>query len=126
MKRLSKAQETSVDDLIGDVRDNERKLVEAHAEMSAAVDNYNDAVAEYNAAATAVQEFRDEVVGDMEAYRDDRSERWQEGDAGQAYQAWIDEWQGLEAEGVEVAECPDDPSSDFFADNFCYEPEPCA
>lgn len=31
-----------------------------------------------------------ELVGEMQQYFDDRSEKWQEGDSGDEYQAWID------------------------------------
>ena len=49
-----------------------------------------------------LDEFRDtkeqltdlvnESVGEMESYYDDRSEKWQDGDRGEAYSEWISEW----------------------------------
>ena len=49
-----------------------------------------------------LDEFRDkketlvdqvnEVVGDMEGYYDDRSEKWQSGGRGEAYSEWLEAW----------------------------------
>ena len=47
---------------------------------------------ELNRAITAANEWRANVAGDMETYYDERSEGWQEGEAGERYTEWLDAW----------------------------------
>lgn len=111
MNKLTKAQEATKDDLV-------KRLNEAKAEVEKAfgvVVNYMDnelasAVAAYNDIVGEVEGFRDELVGDMENYYDERSEKWQEGDAGSSYQEWKGEWEGLDTTIVDDATVPDEPT----------------
>lgn len=107
MKRLSKEQVKRHAQLATD-------LHEAYREMEAAIGYYNVAVSEafaklapaveaFNAKVTEANEFIGEVHDEQEAYFDEKSERWQEGDAGSAYSDWKGEWE-TEVEEVELEE----------------------
>lgn len=106
MKRLSKQEQQQRDSLV-------EAMLTARNKVCDAVDEYNnkiselwqpleDALTEYNNAVTDAQNFRDEIVGQMDDYIGERSEKWQEGDAGQAYQEWKDSWEALSLEPFEV------------------------
>lgn len=49
-----------------------------------------------NAAATAVDSLRaflrDDVLSPLRSEWDEKTEKWQEGDAGQAAESWLTEW----------------------------------
>ena len=90
MKKLSKAQKATIEEKCGELR-------------------------------TAGGELADmlrDAIDDAQAYFDDRSENWQEGEKGEAYQEWID---GLQealdtAEGIadtadELDDAPDAPDA---------------
>ena len=49
----------------------------------------------------AANEFIQDQHEMMDSYYNDRSESWQEGDRGQAYQGWMDEWD-VSLESVEL------------------------
>src|SRR3974390_1904395 len=105
MKRLSKAQISELDTHVeklgkayAQVEEAWREFEAAHQEVASAVEAYNDAVQE------AVG-WRDDIVSQMQEYYDERSEKWQEGEAGEQYQAWIDEWESASIE--EELECPE-------------------
>ena len=105
MKRLSKAQISELDTHVeklgkayAQVEEAWREFEAAHQEVASAVEAYNDAVQE------AVG-WRDDIVSQMQVYYDERSEKWQEGEAGEQYQAWIDEWESASIE--EELECPE-------------------
>lgn len=49
-------------------------------------------VEEYSSSLSALHSSVEEIVERQEGYYYDRSERWQESDAGQAYAEWKDEW----------------------------------
>lgn len=78
MKKLDKDQSKRKSELA----DNLRAAREA---ADKAVEAYGDVLAE-------IADFAQEVHGAMEDYSGERSEKWQEGDAGQQYQSWIDAW----------------------------------
>lgn len=125
VKRLSKEQDDRWTDLLGDVDLQSEQLDSAHDAICQAVDAYNEELAEYSGKVQALRDYRDELVAEMQCYYDEKSERWQDGEKGAAYQTWIDEWETLDIpDDPEPLEQPDDPSSGFFARDFCYEPAP--
>jgi len=66
--------------------------------------NYNEQVHAYNDLVEQASSLRDEIVNDQETYFDERSERWQEGDKGEAHQEWSEEWTGADLEVVDEIE----------------------
>lgn len=105
MKRMTRQQIKERDDLAGKVEEAGTKLNEtigkfnstledAKAELEGAQSELNEAINNANA-------MREQIQGDMESYVDERSEKWQEGDAGNQYQSWIEAWSN-ELEEVEL------------------------
>jgi hypothetical protein len=106
MKSLTKQQTTDRADIAARLRDAASDIesavekfnvatAEAKGELEAAVMTYNERMAE-------ADEFRDVTVGDMQGHYDERSEKWQESERGQAYLNWINEWEGAELGEVEI------------------------
>lgn len=96
MKKLSKPHETERSEHVANLR-------EAQTSLEAAVEAFNsgleelaqpvaDAVERYNEALANAREFCEGVASEMESYYDERSEKWQDGDAGSNYSAWKDAW----------------------------------
>jgi hypothetical protein len=109
VKKLNKTQQDELNAYVTDlatkkqeIDDAWEKFEQAHGELATAIGGYNDSL-------TAAAGWRDGIVQEMSDYQNERSEKWQEGDAGQAYQAWIDEWEGLDLEEVEMPDMPDAP-----------------
>lgn len=66
---------------------------EVMPDLRAAYQELNDVIAEINS-------LRNDVNCEQQSYYDEHSERWQEGEAGEQYSAWIDVWgQDLDEEG---------------------------
>lgn len=114
MKRLNKQQQSEVDDLA-------TRLRTAGEEVTKAVENYNtiakvgwtpveSAVAAYNALVQEANSFKEQIAADQQSFMDDKSEKWQEGDAGQAYQQWMDSWsEDIEEVSLEAPSEVDQP-----------------
>jgi len=96
MKKLSKQQCARHEELVA-------QLTKARDDLNTAIGAYNAEVARLhaelspkvdavNAVITEVNSFVEEVHDEQESYYDERSEKWQEGDAGQAYSYWKDGW----------------------------------
>jgi len=113
MKRLSKSQETARAQLINDLREATKKVVDQKEEINMLIrEKLNPAIDSYNEALSGLAEYRDEVVSEMETYFDERSDGWREGDAGSTYEEWKGEWENADLSEVEnVSEVElDDPS----------------
>ena len=74
---------------------NER-MAEEWQKVYVVADEYNDVVVLAN-------DFIASVQGEQEAHLEDKSEKWQESDAGSAYLEWMDAWD-VELETCELEE----------------------
>lgn len=107
MKRLSKKHRESE-------AAHQKAVEKAMSEANDAIIEYNEALynlpspdealAAFNQAIEEYNTWLGEVRADMECYYDERSERWQEGDAGDQYQTWIDAMEDLEEVDTEPEE----------------------
>lgn len=72
------------------------------------VDLVAEAVGALNEALDALRGFREDIVGDMRAYAEAKSERWAGSEAGVAYESWIASWEEADLDDVDVPERPGD------------------
>jgi uncharacterized protein YukE len=61
----------------------------------------------YNERIREVMEFMQSTHHQQENYFDERSTNWQEGDAGQSYESWMDEW-SVDLEELDEVELPEE------------------
>jgi hypothetical protein len=91
--------ESELEQLVGDATDGLEVLREKIGEL---VTEFNEKyVSPLSEKMTEAYGFVEDIVNERQGDFDDKSERWQEGERGQAAQSWIQEWengmQGLEA-----------------------------
>lgn len=113
MKSPSKDQQAERDRLIA-------ALTAAESEIETAIARYNSHLGEHRDEITAVVAVYNELVADADAlrnwaeadiqeYMNDRSEKWQEGERGQAYEVWRQSFENLDLSGIGIeVELPDD------------------
>lgn len=78
------------------------------AKEAAIYDELNTAIEAFNDVAGEVKTWMQEIHDAQQETFDDRSEKWQEGEAGQNYQSWMDEWEaGDQIEELAYLEAPD-------------------
>lgn len=93
-------------------------LADTGAELTSAINLYNEAMSEawepvraaldaYNTALEAATELANDVIGDLESKIEAKSEKWQEGEAGQQATAMLDAWEGTDFSPIEMDK-PDD------------------
>lgn len=107
MQKLSKQQAATKQSTGND-------LIVARHQLEDAVSLFNTRVGElwaelvepkvekYNAVIQDAANWRDELVGEMDSYIDERSDAWNSGDKGTAYNEWKDAWEGLGLEEFEI------------------------
>src|SRR5262245_34126167 len=117
-----------------------KALRERYDDLSTLVEQYNttmqtlwDEIATaqdaFNQAIVDARDWLEGVEGEMEKYYNDRSERWQEGDAGQAYQEWMQSVNDCDLTEADLSAPTDldEPEGADAADNLeNLEPEPAS
>jgi hypothetical protein len=94
------------------------RLNEAHGKLEAAINGYNEQVAElrepveqavstYNEELAEAAAFAAQIAESRQGEYDDKSDKWQEGDKASAAADWISEWENFEADEIEI-EWPDE------------------
>ena len=106
MKALSKEQDQKKIDLVDAIRTAHDELETAITEYNAAMEEEQDKVqGKLNALNEKIREASDWATGiasEMQSYYDEKSERWQEGENGENYLSWKEEYEGLSTDDVEI------------------------
>lgn len=107
----------NIQNLIGTFHEERATLFEAvqAAEdvLVAAIEKFNEecetmftdvegAVEEYNEAVLETREWIEERASDFESYREGRSEKWQESEKGEAFETFIQSWQDIDLDEIEI------------------------
>jgi hypothetical protein len=104
--RLSKNEIASRDEIIARLEKAAAEVTAAveaaNAAIEAATEPVNGAIERYNEIVGKAREFAADVASQAESDIGDKSERWQEGERGQAAQEWQQEWEGLSFEDIEL------------------------
>lgn len=107
MTKLTKAQIKERDEVCSNLRDQHEALEEALEKFNDIVaaawaEHVDPALAKYNDAAQAAQDWKQGICDAIDGYVGERSEKWQEGDRAQAYDAWKSSYESEEIEQVEM------------------------
>lgn len=102
MKRLSKTQIKEKANFISALTEAKEKLDKAIEDYNSAIDReymkVDAAIAAFNSEVGAFNEWRDGLHDEMQNFYDDRTDTWRDGDAGQSYSEWMDQWNAEWAE----------------------------
>lgn len=89
------AELRKVADLLEDaVRVFNEELEAARVKMRGAIDDYNETL-------TAARGFAEDIASRLSDEIDEKSEKWQEGEKGEAAVAFKDEWEGVSLEEID-------------------------
>lgn len=109
MKSINKEDKKRLSEFITKLSVAKTKVENKHKELSSVVDSLNDLLQNYNEILDEVDSFREDLVRQMEEYYDERSERWQQGEAGESYSEWKDVYAGIDLSEVPEIETPELP-----------------
>lgn len=131
MKKISKTDQARIDEAL-------KECEAAATKLNGAVDAFNEvveqhrgvveeAVGEYNEKVDNLRAIYEDIHSEADSYMGERSDRWQESDAGQSYQEWIDQLSDPSIEPIEIdlpdpLDYPDIP--DFTDDSWLPPSEP--
>ena len=81
--------------------------------LEAAIAKYNSLIDAYNAALEDARGFADDCNNAIEEYMSDKSEKWQEGERGQAFEEWRQEFENASFDDIEHIDISDlEPTDD--------------
>jgi hypothetical protein len=87
--------------LVNELHTIEEEVTDAHGKVISELEAANAVIAKYNEKVAEAEAWRDEVTTDMQSYVDERSDKWQESEAGTEYQEWQDSYAELSFETLE-------------------------
>ncbi len=106
MKRISKSAQADIDKTLDACREAAEELeaaIDAHnAALASIRDRLEAAVSTYNERIADLRSVYEDIASEARSYFEDRSERWQESDAGQTYSEWVDQLENIEMEDVDI------------------------
>jgi chromosome segregation ATPase len=102
MKKLSKNDLLRREDLKTKLEEAWKEVTDAKTNLDNSVSSVNSAIQGYNEVVKEVSEWRDSITSQMEDYASERSEKWEDSDAGSSYSDWKTEWENLDTEEVEL------------------------
>ena len=89
---------------------NEAREVEAAFELlTPAIEAVNAAIASYNEVLNEVNGIVEDIASEAESDFNDKSEKWQEGERGQAFSEWMGELQSFSLTEIDPVEAPEPP-----------------
>jgi hypothetical protein len=109
MKSLSKYDEERRAKISAHLQEQAQEVEKAHAELTEAIETYNAVIASYNEVVTEATGFAEDMASAIGAYIDEKSEKWQDSDRGQAFTDWQDEFQNADFEEIDTVEVPNLP-----------------
>jgi hypothetical protein len=115
MRSLSKSERARVAELAAAIRAAHAALQDECSVANLAIAAVNERVASYNEAVETARAFAEDIGSEIEAYMDERSEKWAESDAAQSYASWRDAWSGFtvdELEDFDELAAPDEVTAD--------------
>ena len=105
--KLDKQDTARRDKLVEELRDGRGVLEDAVSTFNAAVEELKApllaALEKYNEIVEEARGFVEDIASTADGQFDDKSEKWQEGDKGQAARNWIDAWQNEPFDALEIA-----------------------
>lgn len=96
--KLSKSEENRLDKFIEQLGALKQRIDDGKSELEQKiqelVDEFNEELIKpYNDVLQEAYDFVEDIGSDRRSEYDDKSERWQEGDRGQAASEWVDSWE---------------------------------
>jgi len=93
MKNLSNSDCKRIVSLAEEINTARAALTTAVETANAAIEHAQTALAAYETSIDNAHSFAEDIVREIESYMDERSEKWHEGNSGEAYAQWKSAWE---------------------------------
>lgn len=106
MKKLTKEETVKKERLVAALRDAAGKVEDEIDALNAKLNDellkpINAAIEKYNEAREEAEGFVTDLVSAMDDFASEKSEKWTDGEAGQAFESWKDAYESISLDEVE-------------------------
>jgi len=112
MHKFSKADIERISELRSKLREAADEIVTAYGPLNSEVANINTLLEAYNQLLTEANGVIEDIASEVQSEIDDKSEKWQEGDRGQAIIDWQSDLENFEFEALEMLDDIEVPELD--------------
>jgi hypothetical protein len=112
MQKFTKADRERIEALRFKLRDKADEIDAMSEPLAEMVSQVNDLIREYNEIVTEANGVLEDITSEVTNAIDEKSERWQESERGEAIISWRDELENAQMEEVEEIEVPAMPTLD--------------
>jgi chromosome segregation ATPase len=112
MKKLSKEALEEHKQILEALEKAQQAVESEFERYSGAVGDYNEALEAYSDQLEAANAFAQNIAEQVESYVSEKSERWQDSEAGAQISDWGQEWGGIEYDRLDLEDTPNLPSFD--------------
>src|SRR5262245_48455400 len=111
--KLSKAEIDRRQELVDQLTELRGKLEDAVSEFNSKVEELKapvtSALEAYNEALGEARSFAEDIASEGDSARDQKSDKWQESERGEASRGWVEEWQNVSLDDIEIEFADDLP-----------------
>ena len=112
MHKFSKADIERISELRSKLREAADEIVTAYEPLNSEVAHINTLLEAYNELLTEANGVIEDIASEVQSEIDDKSEKWQEGDRGQAIIDWQSDLENFEFEALEMLDDIEVPELD--------------
>ena len=102
MKELKEEYTANIAEWVASLNRYHTRIEDITAEVNQKIGDLNEAIQAFNNTLKNVRDFRDGIVQSMRDHFNDQSESWQNGEEGEAYSSWMEEWESCALDFLEV------------------------
>lgn len=110
MKHVKRAHEAQIEPIVDRLRDASDEIERARIAANAAISAMNEKIEAYNEVLGDARDLKEEIVGTMNDYESERSDKWRESTKGAAFLDWVAGWNDLDFDDVPLVD--DVPETD--------------
>jgi len=110
--KFSKEESSRLADYVGKLQEQRDTIGALWEPLTLMITNINAEIDTYNEIVQEARGFVEDIASEVESFVDDKSDKWRDGERGEAIQSWLDELRGVELEDVEQVEVPEEPTFD--------------
>jgi len=104
MNKISEEDQGEIGNFVTELTSLAEEIDVEQDNVREAIAKLNGKIQQYNSVLKKSRDCRDGLVQQMHDHFDGKPEKWREGEEGEAYATWLEEWEGADLHNVELVE----------------------
>jgi len=104
MEKISEEDQGEIGNFVTELNTLSERINTERDNAREAIAKLNEKIQQYNKVLKQARDCRDGLVQQMHDYYDGKPEAWREGEEGDSYATWLDEWESAELDNLDLVE----------------------